>query len=304
MLTREELHHLVWTAPSTKLARGLAVSDSYLNKVCRTLAVPRPPQGHWLKPPADRDAPTPLPPAPPGTPAGWQKGRRRAHRHAFRSGVSEADVATLLDRAACFFAAADVDDGGTYLRPRDRWLVDLTTTRSGLPKCVNFAGELFLALAARGLRVGIASPSEVFVRVDVERRQSGAGRTYNARNRTWSPLRPTVVNVGGFPVGLAIVETCIDRQMHYVGRGRFVSEDEYAMLGPVERAGHTLRRRMHVGTGLLRLIAYSPTIKHDLRLEWTETPKAPLQRRIENIIDEIEATASRFLEPDAGASPD
>jgi hypothetical protein len=113
-----------------------------------------------------------------------------------------------------------------------------------------------------------------------------------------------VVDVGGLPVGLAIVEMCADRQMHYVGRGRFVPEDEYKMLGPVERAGHRLRRRMLVGTGLLRLIAYSPASKHGFRLEWTETPKAPLQRRIEDIIDEIVATARRLSEPDDEASSD
>lgn len=293
-MTREELHRLVWSEPATRAARRLSVSDTYLRRVCRTLAVPSPPRGYWAKRAAGLDPPVvPLPAAPPGTPPGWFRAARRpAARQAFRSRASEADVATLVDRAARHFGAAAADDGGAYLRPRCRALLDLTATPPALSRCLGFARALFAALSARGHRVRIAPPFEVFVRAEVDRRETAAAPEYPAGHRAWSPLRPTVAYVAQVAVGLAIVETCEYVVMHYVGRGRFVREAEYARLAPAERAGHTWKRKMHVPTGRLRLVAYSPVHGLDWRQEWTEAPQAPLEDRLAGIVDDIEAAAA------------
>ncbi|WP_158686915.1 hypothetical protein [Rhizobium leguminosarum] len=78
-----------------------------------------------------------------------------------------------------------------------------------------------------------------------------------------------------------------------------MSESEYVRLSPAERGGHTLRRMMHVAAGRLKLIAYSPVFSDDWRLEWTETPSSALERRLDTIIDDIEAAARNF-DRDAG----
>lgn len=49
LLSREELHQLVWSVPGTHLAKRFGLSDSGLSKICRKLDVPRPPLGWWAK---------------------------------------------------------------------------------------------------------------------------------------------------------------------------------------------------------------------------------------------------------------
>ncbi len=77
MVTRRELHDLVWSKPMTKVAEGFGVSGSYMARVCLTLHVPCPPRGYWAKLAAGRaPAPTPLPDARPGDPEVWTKDER------------------------------------------------------------------------------------------------------------------------------------------------------------------------------------------------------------------------------------
>lgn len=54
LLTREELHQLVWKFPGTHLAKRFGVSDVALAKICRKLDVPRPPPGWWARKAAGR----------------------------------------------------------------------------------------------------------------------------------------------------------------------------------------------------------------------------------------------------------
>jgi hypothetical protein len=46
-LTREELYERVWSKPTTKVAKELAISDVALAKICNKLNVPKPPLGYW-----------------------------------------------------------------------------------------------------------------------------------------------------------------------------------------------------------------------------------------------------------------
>jgi hypothetical protein len=48
-LSRENLYELVWSKPMTHLARDFGVSDVALHKHCKARAIPKPPQGYWLK---------------------------------------------------------------------------------------------------------------------------------------------------------------------------------------------------------------------------------------------------------------
>ena len=48
-LTRQELYDLLWTRPTTDVARELGVSDVWIGKVCRRASIPKPPPGYWRK---------------------------------------------------------------------------------------------------------------------------------------------------------------------------------------------------------------------------------------------------------------
>lgn len=74
MITREELHQLVWSKPMTKVAEQFGVSGSYLARVCTTLNVPRPERGFWAKLAVGKaPPPKPLPDARPGDQLSWAK---------------------------------------------------------------------------------------------------------------------------------------------------------------------------------------------------------------------------------------
>jgi hypothetical protein len=61
-MKRSELYEKVWSAPMTKLAKELGISDVGLAKACRRHDVPAPPRGYWAKLAAGHKPPrTPLP---------------------------------------------------------------------------------------------------------------------------------------------------------------------------------------------------------------------------------------------------
>ncbi|RYM07441.1 hypothetical protein EWH12_19075 [Sphingobium cupriresistens] len=64
MLSRTELHALVWAEPLRHLARRFGVSDQCLAKLCDRFDIPRPRPGHWNKVAVGREIAMPaLPPA-------------------------------------------------------------------------------------------------------------------------------------------------------------------------------------------------------------------------------------------------
>jgi hypothetical protein len=64
-LSRQQLHELIWSKPSTEVAKELNISDVRLGKICNEQGVPKPPRGYWAKKAAGQDCPiTPLPPDP------------------------------------------------------------------------------------------------------------------------------------------------------------------------------------------------------------------------------------------------
>ena len=48
-VTREELHTLVWSIPTMKVADLLGVSDVSIAKRCKKLGITKPPRGYWRK---------------------------------------------------------------------------------------------------------------------------------------------------------------------------------------------------------------------------------------------------------------
>ena len=63
-LTRQELYDLLWTRPTTDVARELGVSDVWIGKVCRRAGIPKPPPGYWRQVTSGRVVKrVPLPPA-------------------------------------------------------------------------------------------------------------------------------------------------------------------------------------------------------------------------------------------------
>jgi len=48
-ITREELYALVWSKPTTELAKEFGISDVGLGKICKRMEVPKPPLGYWRK---------------------------------------------------------------------------------------------------------------------------------------------------------------------------------------------------------------------------------------------------------------
>ncbi len=74
-VTREALYELVWTTPLRTLAEQFAISDVGLAKICKRLAIPRPPQGYWMRVLHQRAEPRPaLPPKRDDIPAAVELG--------------------------------------------------------------------------------------------------------------------------------------------------------------------------------------------------------------------------------------
>lgn len=67
LLTRQQLHDLIWSAPMRDVAKQLGISDVGLRKQCVKAVVPPPPQGHWNRVKAGQAVKVAsLPPRPPG----------------------------------------------------------------------------------------------------------------------------------------------------------------------------------------------------------------------------------------------
>lgn len=198
--------------------------------------------------------------------------------------VAKTGLHGLVAAATLHFRTAEPGDDGFYLKPRKKLLVDVTASKDGLGKCLRFANDLFTALERHGHPVLIA-PSFELIRVDIETREEPRTRGIT---RPWSPLRPTVAYIHGMPIGLAIAEVSEMVQMHYVGGGKFVTEAEFKRN---RYFGLTWPREMHVPCGRVKLTAYSPFHGMPWRHEWTETPKAPLGKRLGTIMPTLESGA-------------
>jgi hypothetical protein len=62
LLSRTELHALVWAEPLRHLARRFGISDQCLAKLCDRFDIPRPRPGHWNKVAVGTEIAMPVPP--------------------------------------------------------------------------------------------------------------------------------------------------------------------------------------------------------------------------------------------------
>jgi len=48
-LSRHQLYELVWSEPLSRLSKKYCISDNGLRKICKTMNIPLPPFGYWMK---------------------------------------------------------------------------------------------------------------------------------------------------------------------------------------------------------------------------------------------------------------
>ncbi|MFC5755857.1 hypothetical protein [Rhizobium sp. GCM10022189] len=306
-ITRDDLYALVWSVPGVEAAARLKISDSYLGHVCRALEVPKPSRGYWRNHETGNAGPVPeLPAAGPGTRQSWKKGdaigfarRRKPKKLKLAAPQKERPALAprkkdepheLVRRAEDDFRTAQTGSDGYYLKPRRKLLVDIATSAAGLDSCLRFASALFNRLEASGHPVGIATGSKILIRVDIDNYDE-AVQPDPARPDSplpWTPLRPTVVHIGGVPLGLSLVEVSEKQHLAYAGDGNFVPASQFNMAEFVGYTWKTYRRRP---SGRLKLTAYSPFHDVPWRHQWIEKPKSALGDRLEEIVAVLEAGA-------------
>lgn len=305
-ITREALYALVWSVRGVEAAARLEITDSYLVHVCRALEVPKPSRGYWRSYDTNNAGPVPeLPAAGPGTRQSWKEGdaigfvRRRKPKRLKRapSPVIPAPAARtkneaheLVRRAEDDFRTAQIGSDGFYLKPRRRLLVDIATSAPALESCLRFASVLFNRLEESGHPVGIADGSEILIRVDIDNYDE-AVKPDPARPDSplpWAPLRPTVVHIGGVPLGLSLVEVSEIQHLAYAGDGDFVP---VAQFNRAEFVGYTWKTYRRRPSGRLKLTAYSPFHDVPWRHQWVEKPKSALGDRLGEIVAVLESGA-------------
>lgn len=303
VISREELHQLVWSKPMTKVSEQFGVSGSYMARVCAILNVPRPGRGYWAKLAVGKAPPLePLPEARPGDQLGWSKegGLRRPakprpprqRRPDVPVRIPKKGTHELIRGAREHFERSRPIEEGAYLKPYKKLLVDITASKAGLDKALDFANDLFNAFESVGHRAVIAPSSEQLGRATIDEREVCTKQRNPYYHRTpWSPYRPTVVYVGSVAIGLAIVEMSEEVLLRYV-RGRYIRETDYI---PPRRSrhyvDHTWTTTQELPSGRLRLVAYSPYHRVDWSADWQETTKTSLRSAVRSIVKSIEDAA-------------
>lgn len=309
MITREELYHLMWSVPTRHAAAALGVSDAYAVRLCRALDVPKPPRGWWAKRQHGAAvAQPPLPPPRPGRPVDWARGRATARWTSIGvfnrwkpSMPSIADgVHPLLAFSGRIGSFGPPVPGGTCRDPILRTAIDLTATAGTFGTGLRFANALFLELARRGHAVKVQEDHDAIRPViDLWEQAPSHYRAGDFHVRT--PRMPTIVTIDSQPLGLAIVETHVERRMRYLGRGQYEPAEnaEIGRSDPV--AGITWVEWQMRPAGVLRLIAYSPRPSDRWRDEW-RLAKSVSPAQIARIADDLERSAKTLAR--ARDSPD
>jgi hypothetical protein len=175
---RDEIYEQVWSATMRDVARRYAISDVAMKKVCKKLAVPTPPQGHWNKVAAGHDVvKVKLPPLPKHTPdeleVVWYQNddevqgatpaaieraetlRRSGELIEVKSEL--VDPHKLVARSAKILARAKPNDG--RVSSIDGGL-DILVAPASVPRALCLMDALLKALEHRGFAVEITGPRE------------------------------------------------------------------------------------------------------------------------------------------------
>lgn len=310
-MTREELYELVWSTPMIRVAEKFEVSGSYLARVCTELRVPRPERGYWAKLAVGK-APqrSALPDPMPGDPIVWSRGaglpapvlprpsqapRPRSPRPA-RPVVG---IHGLIRGAKAHFLAGRKVDDEVHLKPYKKLLVDITVSRSGLDKALDFANDLFNALESAGHRVVIAPPDAQFWRAHIDEKEVPQKKEPRhdpyGYDRRWSPYRPTVVYVDSVAFGLAVIEMTESVEMRYVN-GKYIRESEYAPPKTRRYHDHTWTSTRDLPSDRLRLVVYSPYRGVSWSSTYQATKARTLTQDIPQIVKSIEGEVAPMIE--------
>lgn len=304
MVSREDLHQLVWAQPMTKVAERFDVSSSYLARICTTLNVPRPERGYRAKLAVGKAPPvTPLSEALPGDPLHWTRDGEAAptarpkrtprQKREAKVRIPRARAHRLIAGSKAQFEKSRKVDEDAHLKPYKRLLPDLIVSQARLDKALEFANDLFNAFESVGHRVVIAPESERLSRGTIDEREDRKKKRngYYYTN-LWTPWRPTVVYIGSVPIGLIIIEMTEEVLLRYVG-GRYVREADYVPPKPTRyRVDHSWTTTRDLPSGRLRLRAYSPFHQVDWSIEWQDTTRAAIRSSIRAIVKSVEEAAA------------
>lgn len=311
MVTRDELYELVWSMPMIKVAEKFDVSGSYLARVCTELRVPRPERGYWAKLAVGKAPQRPALPEPlPGDPIVWSragglpltavpKPRQPPTPRIPRPARPVVGIHGLIRGAKTHFLAGRKVDDEVHLKPYKKLLVDITASRSGLDKALEFANALFNALESAGHRVVIAPSDAQFRRERIDEKEVPPKKEprYDpyGYDRRWSPFRPTVVYVDSIAFGLAVIEMTELVEMRYVN-GKYTREPDYVPPKTSRYADNTWSTTRNLPSGRLRLVVYSPY--PSVSWSWTcqETKARTLTLDIPRIVQSIEGTVASIIE--------
>jgi hypothetical protein len=245
-ISRLDLYNRVWSAPMSKLARELDVSDVGLAKACRRHNIPRPPRGYWAKLAAGKASPKPALP-----PAKINMVEFDAARHRIA-----ATPKVEIDRASIKAAQAAQGDAlaGVAAATSER-LTNAKPSADGFVSCGSsrvIACSLSPATMERACRVLDA----------IERAMSAAGARF-AHNQE---AKRVEVDVGGERLGVSLAEN--------------YTRTETVRVDPKYSWMNTRTFTYHF-TGELRL-----TIAGDFagRKSWADGKRSRLEEKVESII--------------------
>jgi hypothetical protein len=307
MVSRDELHRLVWSQPMTQVAGKFGVSGSYLARICTLLNVPRPARGYWAKLDVGKaPSPTPLPAPRPGDPLDWSKDgehlpapkpKAPARTHARKAvPVAPGQVHGLIRGAKTHFENSRQTDEFGYLKPYKKLLVDVTASKASLSDALDLANALFNDLEAIGHRVVIAPAGSDLRRKQIDEREGFAKeRDRWHHNGLWSPGRPTAVYVGTVALGLALIDMSETVTLRYV-KGTYIRESEYVPPRNQRYADYTWTTNRDLPSGRFRIVAYSPYDSVSWSTQWQDAKSGPsLRKQIKSIIEAIEAAAPQLV---------
>ncbi|HXG71027.1 MAG TPA: hypothetical protein VNJ04_10520, partial [Gemmatimonadaceae bacterium] len=178
-----------------------------------------------------------------------------------------------------------------YLRPRKKLLPDVFCSTATLPRALDVANELYLALEDRGHRVLLAPAGQYSHRPDVDHRAHPPNQMdYYSRDR-WSPARPTVVFIGTVAIGLTLYELSRRTEVRYVNRKYVPLTAPPAPSGRRSQDWSSWTTHHDLPTGRLVLRAFSPYGTATWSQQWVELKAGDLCSRSKRIAKELEAAA-------------
>jgi hypothetical protein len=203
----------------TTVAKRYDVSSSFLARVCARLTVPRPPRGYWPQLKVGKAGFKPLLPAPePGDELEWVRDGSSPARHPRVTVVGARKRGTparsdgkhpLLVGVREDFEKGRVSqyDSEKYLRPYKRNIVDIFVSKETLPRALEVANKLFLALEDRGHRVVLAPVDAELRRRELNTREGKEERGRYDNSGQWrGPARLTLAYVDGVPYAVTVFE--------------------------------------------------------------------------------------------------